>query len=399
MLMKRFFLPFCLLMMVTVSGFAQSQALIERNDSVRTVLSKIYPNLKQYKSSSALLNLEFFTSGAASFTEGDFDEAAFKLSRLRVEIKGSFNDKFHYHYRHNFNSNGDIHSTDNLSSNVEYAYLSWTPSPKFRLTAGKQALGLGGYEVYAAPIQVRQFSEFNSHVDCYNTGLTFSYFPVQSQELAFQVVNNRTGKYSEVYPNGLPAGVTESKMPLIGTFNWNGNFADNCFQTRYAASVGQLAKGANIYYLTAGNIWDKKPVFAYFDVMYSREEIDSKGLVSALQGEVIEAPTTAQYVEYLTFIGDIDYRFHPNWNAYIKGTYETSRVYKANGPFEKGLYRKTWTAQACIEFFPMKTKELTLFAHAQYLGHDLTKRARLMGGVNPDTQRISVGVHYIIPVF
>ena len=40
------------------------------------------------------MNLEFYTSGAAYFTDGNLDEAAFKLNRVRLEILGSFTKDF-----------------------------------------------------------------------------------------------------------------------------------------------------------------------------------------------------------------------------------------------------------------------------------------------------------------
>lgn len=97
--------------------------------------------------------------------------------------------------------------------------------------------------------------------------------------------------------------------------------------------------------------------------MYSREGLDSKGIISDLQGPVLSAPSTAQHAEYFTTVVNFDYRIHPNWNLYLKGAYERAGIYKTNGHFEKGLYRTTWNAQACVEYFPMRNSELLLFAH------------------------------------
>ena len=168
---------------------------------------------------------------------------------------------------------------------------------------------------------------------------------------------------------------------------------------RYATAWGQQAEGRNILYLTAGNTWQKGPLLAYLDVMYSRQGLDSHGIVTDLQGAPIESPLTAQYTEYFSLIGNVDYRIHPNWNVYVKGAYETAGVYKENGAFEKGKYRTTWNLQACVEYFPMRNSELKIFAHMLHKGHSLTQRARDLGAVSPDTQRFSLGLVYTIPVF
>ena len=186
---------------------------------------------------------------------------------------------------------------------------------------------------------------------------------------------------------------------MISTLNWSGWFADKSIQLRYAASWGQQAKGKNVLYLTAGNIYEKGPVTAYLAVMYSRQGLDNHCIFSDMQGGVVDNPVTAQNTEYLAVIADFDYRFHPNWNAYIKGAYETAGVYKTNGHFEKGLYRTTWNLQGCVEFFPMANSELMIFGHVLHKGHKLTDRARALGAIAPDTQRISVGLVYTIPVF
>ena len=110
-------------------------------------------------------------------------------------------------------------------------------------------------------------------------------------------------------------------------------------------------------------------------------------------------PVTAQNTEYFTLIGNVDYRIHPHWNVYVKGVYETARVYKSNGTFEKGLYKSSWNAQACVEYFPMKNSELLIFAHLLYKGYNLTNRAQALGGISPDKQRFSIGLVYSIPVF
>lgn len=395
--MKRTFLSCCILLCTLCSVCAQEQPLISPDDSIRSLLGRIFPNTNP--NLSAHMNLEFYTSGAAYFTDGNLDEAAFKLNRVRLEILGSFTKDFSYHFRQSFNKYSNPHSLDNLSSSIEYAYMNWKMSDRFNLTVGKQFLSLGGYEYYVNAIKVREFSEFNDNVPAYQAGVTGTFNFSPTQELVLQVLNNRNGEDNDTYVYGLPAGVNKTKIPIITTLNWNGLFVDKALQLRYAAAWGQLAEGKNIYYLTAGNVYEKGPVIAYIDVMFSREGLDSKGIISDLQGPAVVTPATAENAEYFSTIANFDYRIHPNWNVYVKGAYETASVYKANGIFEKGLYRTTWNAQACVEYFPMRNRELLIFAHMLYKGHHLTDRAKALGAVSPDTQRFSIGLVYTIPVF
>ena len=109
--------------------------------------------------------------------------------------------------------------------------------------------------------------------------------------------------------------------------------------------------------------------------------------------------TIAQNVQYLSFIANVDYQFHPKWNVYLKGAYETAGIYEANGVFEKGRYITSWNAQACMEWFPFtEDKGFKVFAHYLYKGHSLTQKADALMAVMPHTQRVSIGLQYIIPV-
>lgn len=390
--MKRLFIIFLLVIPVVVA--AQDEALISYDDSTKTILK----NLRHIKSH---INLEFASSANMYFTGNDFDEMSFKINRVRLEILGRLNDDLSYHFRQSFNKYSNPYSVDNMSSSIEYANIKWHHrSGRFDLVAGKQFLAVAGYEGYVNGLMVREFSDFNNNFEIYQTGLMGVVKLTPDHHLMLQVTNNRNSVDSEMYLYGFPDGLESSKVPLLGTVNWNGWFADKSIHLMYSASVGQLAKGKNVYYLMCGNIYEKGPVIAYLDVLYSRSAIDSQQRITTLQAQSRGIlPVTAQNTRYLTFIANIDYRFHPKWNGYIKGVYETAGVYEENGIFAEGRYLTTWNAQACLEWFPFtEDKGFKVFAHYLYKGHDLTENAKKLGAYMLDTQRISLGIQYIIPV-
>lgn len=390
--MKRLFIIFLLVIPVVVA--AQDEALISYDDSTKTILK----NLRHIKSH---INLEFASSANMYFTGNDFDEMSFKINRVRLEILGRLNDDLSYHFRQSFNKYSNPYSVDNMSSSIEYANIKWHHrSGRFDLVAGKQFLAVAGYEGYVNGLMVREFSDFNNNFEIYQTGLMGVVKLTPDHHLMLQVTNNRNSVDSEMYLYGFPDGLESSKVPLLGTVNWNGWFADKSIHLMYSASVGQLAKGKNVYYLMCGNIYEKGPVIAYLDVLYSRSAIDSQQRITTLQAQSRGIlPVTAQNTRYLTFIANIDYRFHPKWNGYIKGVYETAGVYEENGIFAEGRYLTTWNAQACVEWFPFtEDKGFKVFAHYLYKGHYLTENAKKLGAYMLDTQRISLGIQYIIPV-
>ena len=404
--MKKIMLLIFFHVALSVCTFAQNETLIE-NDDLPSIVERIIEKRDSVRSDGykirhikSHINLEFYSSANAYFTAGAFDELSFKVNRVRLEIYGRLHDKLSYHFRQSFNKYSNLHSVDNLASSIEYANITWHASPKFELVAGKQFVALGGYEAYVNALRVREFSEFNNSVAVYQAGLMGVLNFSDDQQLILQLVNNRSGSDSDLFTYGLPDDVQPAKIPLLATVNWNGYFADKALHFRYSASAGQLAKGKNIYYLTCGNVYEKGPVVAYLDVMYAREGIDSQQRITALQGQGRGVlPQTAQNTQYLSFIANFDYQFHPKWNAYLKGAYETASVYKENGIFSKGRFLTSWNAQACLEWFPFsEDKGFKVFAHYLYKGHELTENAYALMATVPHTQRISLGIVYVIPV-
>lgn len=382
----------------TVASEYDLPTIVERIMDKRDSIKNDGYQIRKIKSH---INLEFAGSGNAYFTEGKFDEASFKMNRVRLEIYGRLHDQLSYHFRQSYNRYSNPYSVDNMSSSIEYAYIKWHhDSGKFDLLAGKHYLAVAGYEGYVNGLLVREFSDFNNNVEIYQAGVMGVWKMHQNHHLMIQVTNNRNSSDSEMYLYGLPDGIQPTKFPLLGTINWNGWFADKSLHLMYSASAGQLAKNKNIYYLMCGNIYEKGPVLAYLDVLYSRSGIDSQQRITTLQGQGRGMlPVTAQNTQYLTFIANVDYQFSPKWNAYLKGVYETAGVYEANGVFEKGRYITSWNAQACLEWFPFtEDKGFKVFGHYLYKGYTLEGNAQAMGAYIPHTQRVSLGIQYIIPV-
>ena len=398
--MKKLFISLMLLMPLFAG--AQNRTLISDNDSIPSILERIVMSqnasqekLQNIRHIKSHINLEFASTANAYFTAGQLDEMSFKMNRVRLEIYGRLTDKLSYHFRQSFNRYSNPYSVENMSSSIEYANLKWSMGDKFDLVAGKQFLATAGYEGYVNGLKVREFSEFNNNFEIFQTGLKGSVYLTPDQHLYFQLVNHRSGTDNDTYLFGLPAGVEPTKFPLLATANWTGWFADKAITLMYSASAGQLAKGKNIYYLMCGNIYEKGHVLAYLDVLYQRSGLDNQHRITTLSN----MPVTAQNAQYLTVIANFDYRFHPKWNGYVKGAYETAGVYEDNGIFTAGRYMTAWNAQGCLEWFPFEEEAgFKVFAHYVYKGFDLTDRALAIGGSKPHTQRISLGIQYIIPV-
>lgn len=384
-----------LLLILVLIALMPSASATEREDSLTSIVERIID--REFKTK---LRVDFCTSMNGSFTDGAFDEAYMKLNRVRFDFKSNFSDMFSYRIRYSFNKSFVKNSLENVAPALEYANIQWHPDNRFKMTIGKQFINIAGYEALGNSLYIREFADFNNSVSFYRVAVTAAFYPDQDRnhEITLQITNNREKKDSEIYSYGLPDGVNPTKFPFLYSVRWNGFMADRKINLIYGAAVGPLAQGRNSYYLTCANVYDSGPIMTYLDIMYSREGIDNQQRITSLQ-KGMPVPATAQCAQYLSFIAKFDYRFHPKWNAYVKGAYETGSIYESNSIFAYGRYMTTWNAQASVECKPFtKDGGFKVFLHYIYRGTSLSAQAAKIGAAGHDIQRLSMGVIYELPV-
>lgn len=363
---------------------------------------------------SSHMNFNFCTTEHTDFHNFEFTESKFRIRRMRWEIYGDIAPTLSFHFRQNINGSFELSGMENINNSIEMAFVRWQPTEKLELMIGKQFLNVSGYECWVNGVDVREFSDFNDYFNPCRAGVTANFHMNSNQMLGIQLANSIPNALEHFLPYPVPSTIEKSKAPLIAGTQWIGYFADKALMLQYSASFGNMAKNKNLLMLTGGNVWKKGPVTAYLDFMYSREGLDTKGLVSQLSDLTVSdenavqwTPVSAQNVEYFTTIANLDYRVHKNWNVFIKGAFETAGVYESNGTkangevlFSKGLYKRTWNGQLCAECIPMPERDnLRFYAHLLYKKYNYTEQGRKLGAVNNDMQRITLGLVYTIPVF
>ena len=326
------------------------------------------------------------------WNDSGFDQGAFEMKQLRIEMKGDINDWLSYRYRQRLNRGNDgSGNIDNVPTSIDWAGVGIKLN-KFSFFAGKQCVSYGGIEFDLNPIDIYEYSDMIEHMSIFMTGLNVAYNYNPYQQIQFQVLNSRNGPSEEMYGD-----LERTKLPLVYTLNWNGNFLD-VFKTRWSASVMNETKGEKMYYYALGNEFNFSPKWhAYFDWMYSREGVDRKGIITNIVGTDNQAHN-AFNAEYMSYVLHVNYRFAPKWNLFAKGMYETASVYKASDEVEKGKYRTAWGYAGGIEFYPM---ESNLHFFLAYVGrsYKYTDRAKALGEDNFSTHRVSVGFIWQMPVF
>lgn len=369
----------------------------ETNDSIRNSVVGYLMKKKMPEAINVDLHLRSAFNAKFNSAPEDKDEASFRFDHIMVGIYGNITDKLSYKYLQRLNKGTKAFETENLSGTIDYAYLRYQMSRKFAVTAGRQALFIGGFEYNEYPINIYDYSGITNNITCYLTGVNVSYSPRAHQEIAFQLLNNRAGTMDEAFGQ-IPEGIERPFAPLYYSLAWNSNYSNNKVQLRYAATAGELAKGKWVFMVSGGQMVDLGKFNIYLDLLYHRSAIDHLGVIRkmAMNEDGASWDGIARSVEYLTFVSEANYRFLPKWNIHLKAFYDRASVYKENGVFSKGNYLSSWGYQGGLEFFPMADKNLHLFLNAT---GKVFKNADIKNVVHQEDQfRLSLGFVYRLPV-
>lgn len=395
-------LLFLLLITGSITGGYAQEDQPEKKEKLFSNNQTLFEELTNVKKKTDKFNLYLNMQGSfdANFQNG-FQEGAFKMQQLRIEAKGNINNWLYYRYRQRLNrSNNSSGAIDNLPTSIDYAAIGIKFNDHFHLFAGKQSTVYGGFEFDLNPIDVYEYCSLLDNMSNFLTGVTIGYDINANHQINLQALDSRNGSFNSTYgitedSEGNLPDLQSGKLPLVYTLNWNGNF-NNTFKTRWSASIMNEAKGKNMYYYAFGNELNIGKFNMYLDVMYSKEGLDRKGIISDITGRLGGHNTFNS--DYLAVTSKLNYRFLPKWNVFIKGMYDTASVSKASEGIEKGNYRTSWGYLTGIEYYPMETN---LHFFLTYVGrsYDFASRAKAFGQQNYSTNRVSVGFIWQMPIF
>jgi len=369
----------------TASGGAIAQ------DTTYVDNSTLWQELTKVSNKSDKFNLFLNMNGSLdAMDDGDFT-SRFYMRQLRVEAKGQITDRISYRYRQRLNrGNVGNSNIDNMPTSIDIAGIGIQLSDKFSMFAGKQCTVYGGIEFDLNPIEIYEYSDMIEYMSNFLTGVNFSYQASETNQFQFQVLDGRNGNFTSTYGSNL----TDTKVPMLFTFNWNGNFND-VFKTRWSASVMNESKSRQMYYFALGNELKINKFDGWFDAMYSREGLDRKGIITEMVGQT--DGHNAYDAEYLSLVLRLGYRFSPCWNIFIKGMYETASLSSSDNNAADGKYRTSYGYFTGLEYFPLQNSGLHFFL--TYVGrtYDYTSRANVHN--MHDSNRVSCGLIWQLPMF
>ena len=382
---------FALLALVT--GVATAQVSTGENEAT------LFERVSKIEKKSDKFNLYFNMHYAldADFTAGNFDQGAFNMHQFRIEAKGKVTDWLSYRWRQRLNRCNDGGGfVDNLPNSIDLAYLNFSVTDKFSISAGKLCAAYGGIEFDMNPIEIYRYREIINNMSNFMSGVMFTYDFNPNQQLAFQVLDSRNGSIEDTYGANLEA----NKLPFVYTLNWNANLFNGAWQTRWSASVMDEVKNKYMYYVALGNQFNFSPKCNMFvDLMSSYEELDRKGIMTNMFGGQANFNGHNMYNSlYNSLVAKVNWRFQPKWNFFVKGMLESAAIYGNEEGIANGNYRTSVGYLTGVEYYPMESN-LHLFLTFVGQTHLFTERAKALGQNDYSTQRVSVGFIYQLPVY
>ena len=386
------------------AGVASAQVTAESAGEKEVTL---FERVAKIEKKSDKFNLYFNMHYAldADFTAEEFEQAAFNMHQFRIEAKGKVTDWLSYRWRQRLNRCNDGGGfIDNLPNSIDLAYLNFSVTDKFSISAGKLCAAYGGIEFDMNPIEIYRYSEIINNMSNFMSGVMFTYDFTPNQQLAFQVLDSRNGSIEDTYGKNLDA----NKVPFVYTLNWNANMFDGAWQTRWSASVMDEVKDKYMYYVALGNQFNFSPKCNMFvDLMSSYEQLDRKGIMTNIfGGQAAFNGHNMSNTLYNSLVAKVNWRFQPKWNFFVKGMLESAAIYGGDandgvyngGNVANGNYRTSVGYLTGVEYYPMESN-MHLFLTFVGQTHLFTERAKALGQNDYSTQRVSLGFIYQLPVY
>ena len=373
-------------------------------------IQSIHERITKLEKKNDMFNLYF--NYAASFQAehnslSDEWGTKFANKQLRIEIKGNLTDKLYYRLRHRLNKATDAKGEDNFAKATDIMMVGYNFNDKLSISGGKMCQIWGGFEFDENPMYIYQYSDMVDNMDNFMAGVTVSYKPIPTQEIAVEISNAYNGKFADEYGdeavvvnNDEAQALQKSKNPLTYIINWNGSFFDGKLNTRWAWGLQTQAKGKYSRMLTLGQQLNLPKFQWYFDYMGAFDDLDRlKIAANELGGAFVDGEGDALgnvylgKVHYNSFITKANWQFAPSWNLMLKGMYETASVTKME-QFKN--YRKSFGYMGSIEYYPAKQQDFRLFL--AYVGrkYDYSTKCGLK---DYNTDRIELGFMYRIKAY
>ena len=183
--MKRKLLFFVLLA-TALNGWAQGSniGMGGSDDGVASILERL--NIVEKKNEAFNIFLNTTVAYEEPFEAGE--QSGFHGRYMRFEARGFLDKHWSYRFRYQLNKTWE-RQDDGFSNSLNIMMVNYQITDRLRMTGGKFALSMGGFEYDENAIQVLDYSDFNSHMNSLQIGAEVSYDIGKRQLIQLDISN------------------------------------------------------------------------------------------------------------------------------------------------------------------------------------------------------------------
>ena len=387
---KRLLLTWALTITV-LSGWAQGDnvGMGGRDEGIASILERLDVMKKKNDAFNIFLN----TNIAYEEELGHDGQGEFKGRHLRFEARGFLDNHWSYRFRYQLTKTWEKQD-DGFANSLDIMMVNYQINKRLRVTGGKWAVSMGGFEYDANAIQVLDYSDFNKYLNTSLIGAEVSYDIGQRQLIQLDISNTNNNSLEKTYPG---AGLEKASHPISVTMNWIGSRLWDKLENHWSYSYMHEAKGINNRLLMLGSRLTLGKWTCYLDYYQAWEDIDRHGIVSAdaaaaglTQGD---QPTTMRDVYYQSLVGRFQYQLTPHWLCFVKGFAEKAST--SGIPVLKN-YRHNYGYQAALQWIPDLSQDARL--SLAYVGRT-THYNEAIGLPDVSYNRVELSLIYRIKIF
>ncbi len=239
------------------------------------------------------------------------DNSGFKGRYLNIRMDGYLSDHLSYSFRHRLNK--PIKNTA-LFDATDWITISYKTS-NWELSAGKQVVGIGGYEYDGAPIDLYFCSEFWNNISCYQFGISGAYTTPSGKDKI-------TAQFCESPFDGFAYNLM-----------WNGSH--DFYSSIWSANMLEYSPGKYMNYIALGNKFSLGNFVIDFDFMN-------------------RASSVREFLGHdFSIMSQITWNIVERLNIFARLTYDKNST-EANADTTVISGTEVLRAGAGIEYFPIK---------------------------------------------
>ena len=297
------------------------------------------------------------------YVDGEYVGAnsGFKGKYVNVILFGNISDSFSYSYRQRLNK---AHADQSFFDATDWAYLTYTANQHWSFSAGKQVVGIGGYEYDRAPIDLYFCSEFWNNIPCYQLGVSASFTTKSgSDKITFQVCES---------PFNMPDKVMYGyNLMWYGSHGW--------YNTIWSANMFEYRPKEYIYYIALGNEF-------------------SLGHNTKLRVDLMNRATDSHafFFKNCSVMAELAHNIKDKLNIFGKAVYDVNNSDVA-GDYCVLPGTELTRFGAGVEFYPLPKGNKSVRLHATYC-YTLGENGNPVGTSLPEQSLFSVGLKWKIDV-